>query len=254
MSFLSFDHVSVHYGGGVALWEVITQVPQGRCVGLIGPNGAGKSTLLKAVVGLVPTLSGTIRIFGKPFHEVRHRIAYIPQRNEADWSFPVTVIDVVLMGRYTSWSFPWITSAERMLACDALEQVGMRHYADTHIDALSEGQKQRVFLARALMQDADVYLMDEPLTGVDASTEQWIEKWLLHLKTIGKSFVLVHHDLSFAKRVCDWFLLLKTSLVSSGPWDEIESHLPEAYGAQPTLLQDTAHALIVAGRGLCRNG
>src|SRR3712207_198974 len=172
--------LTVSYHRKPVLWNVDLAVPRGKLVGILGPNGAGKSTLIKAVMGLIPLSSGWVQVFGQPVDSQRDKVAYVPQRESVDWTFPVTAMDVVLMGRYGS--VPWykrLGRREKELAREALNKVGMLPYADRQISNLSGGPQQRVFLARALVQDSQVYLMDEPFAGVDPATEAAIVR-LLH--------------------------------------------------------------------------
>src|SRR5688572_6513558 len=158
---LEVHDLTVSYHRKPVLWNVDLAVPPGRLVGILGPNGAGKSTLIKAVMGLLPLSSGWVQVFGKPVDQQRDKVSYVPQRESVDWTFPVTAMDVVLMGRYGA--IPWyrrIGRKDKDLARQALEKVGMLAYADRQISNLSGGQQQRVFLARALVQDSQVYLMD----------------------------------------------------------------------------------------------
>src|SRR5918998_2084153 len=193
---LEVHDLTVSYHRKPVLWNVDLAVPPGKLVGILGPNGAGKSTLIKAVMGLVPLSSGWVQVFGKPVDQQRDKVGYVPQRESVDWTFPVTAMDVVLMGRYGS--LPWwkrIGRKEKELARECLEKVGLLPYADRQISNLSGGQQQRVFLARALVQASNIYLMDEPFAGVDAATEAAIMKLLQDLRGAGKTVLLVHHDL-----------------------------------------------------------
>ncbi|MBC7965150.1 MAG: ABC transporter ATP-binding protein, partial [Fuerstia sp.] len=153
------------------IWDVDLEVPPGQLVGVVGPNGAGKSTLLKAIMDLVPKASGRVEIFGQSYRQSRQRVGYVPQRESVDWDFPISVLDVVTMGLYgrIGWCMP-VRSKHRDIARKALEQVGISELANRQISQLSGGQQQRTFLARALVQDADLYLMDEPFAAVDAAT------------------------------------------------------------------------------------
>ena len=210
--------LTVSYGEKPALFSVDATFPAGRMSAIIGPNGAGKSTLLKASLGLIPTVSGQVTMFGQPLSRVRDRIAYVPQRASVDWDFPTTVIDVVLMGRYRKLGlFGRVTRAERALATGALTRVGMEGFAERQIGQLSGGQQQRVFLARALAQDADLYLLDEPFAGVDAATERAIIEVLNDLEAAGKSVIAVHHDLSTVTEYFDHVFLVNVRAMAEGP-------------------------------------
>lgn len=215
---LGLRGLTVSYGEKPALFSVDARFPAGAMSAIIGPNGAGKSTLLKAALGLIPKVSGQATVFGQPVDMARDRIAYVPQRASVDWDFPTTVIDVVLMGRYRKLGlFGRISRAERALATEALARVGMEGFASRQIGQLSGGQQQRVFLARALAQQADLYLLDEPFAGVDAATERAIIDLLKDLKGQGKSVIAVHHDLSTVAEYFDHVFLVNVRAMAEGP-------------------------------------
>jgi manganese/zinc/iron transport system ATP- binding protein len=238
--------VTVQYGHRVALWGVTCQLPAGRLIAIVGPNGAGKSTLLRAMVGLVRLSRGEIRLFGQAPEKVRRRVSYMPQRETVDWDFPLTVFDVVLMGCYGELRLgarPRREHYER--AQRALELVGMERHAQRLLSELSGGQQQRVFLARALAQQAELYLMDEPLAGVDAVTEQVVLHVLEELRRQGKTVVVVHHDLSTIAERFDWVVLLNLRLVACGAVPEVltMANLHGAYGGRLQMLSDVAQVL-----------
>jgi manganese/zinc/iron transport system ATP- binding protein len=218
---LHVHDLTVAYRDKRVLEDVDLTIPPGKLVAIIGPNGAGKSTLIKAVLDLVPKVAGTVEVFGRPYREQRRLVAYVPQRNTVDWDFPTDALDVVMMGRYGKLG--WVRRpgrAERDAAMHALEQLGMADYARRQISQLSGGQQQRVFLARALAQDAELYLMDEPFAGVDAVTERAIVQLLQDLRARGKTVVCVHHDLDSAPDYFDWVVLLNVRLKATGPFSE----------------------------------
>ncbi len=237
--------LTVAYHRKPVLWDIDLAIPEGRLMAVVGPNGAGKSTLIKAVLGLVPTASGRIKIYGKSYRRQRHLVGYVPQRESVDWDFPVNALDVVAMGLYRKigWFRP-VTRKHRKTAMEALAKVGMTDYADRQINQLSGGQQQRVFLARALVQDARVYLMDEPFTGVDVATERAIVTLLKALKEEGKTCVVVHHDLQTVPDYFDHVALLNMRLVAAGPVREVftEDNLKKTYGGKLTLLSDALQA------------
>ena len=202
--------LSVDYGNGPVLRDVDFEAPAASLVAIVGPNGAGKSTLIKAALGLQPTIAGEARFWNRPLREARRRVGYVPQRGSVDWDFPVSVTDVVTMGRYgmLGWLRP-VTSAHRRAALDYLDQVGMADFADRQISRLSGGQQQRVFVARALAQEADLYFMDEPFAGVDAATETTLVDVLRQLRDAGKTAIVVHHDLATVADYFDHLLLLE---------------------------------------------
>jgi len=240
---LKVDQLSVNYDKTSVLWNIHCEIPEGKLVGIIGPNGAGKSTFLKTLLGMTSPLSGHITFFGHPYKKVRHRIAYVPQRSSVDWDFPVTAFEVVLMGRYGKLGFlKWAKAADREAAEEALEKVGMLAFAKRQISQLSGGQQQRLFIARALLQEADLYLMDEPFAGVDMATEKAIISLMDKLKVQGKTLLVVHHDLSTVDAYFDWVIMLNTCLIASGPVSEIfhaESIL-RTYGRSSALLDEAA--------------
>ncbi len=210
--------LTVSYGEKPAIFSVDATVPPESMVAIVGPNGAGKSTLLKAALGIVPVLSGSITAFGRPLAQARHRIAYVPQRASVDWDFPTRVIDVVLMGLYRELGLlRLVRKRHREKALSCLDRVGMADFAGRQIGQLSGGQQQRVFLARALAQDADLYLLDEPFAGVDAATEKAIIDVLKSLKADRRTVVCVHHDLATVADYFDHVLLVNVSKIAEGP-------------------------------------
>ena len=232
---ISIDDLHVSYFGNEAIRHVSLNVEPGNLVGIIGPNGAGKSTLLKAMLGLIARDKGTVRILERPVKEVRKQIAYVPQRNDIDWDFPITVLDAVLLGTYPRLKrFRRPGKKERQWALDCLERVGMDSFSKRQIGELSGGQQQRVFLARALAQQADVFFLDEPFVGVDASSEETIVKILKELGAQGKTVVVVHHDLSKANEYFNQLILLNKELIGFGTvGDVLQSKVIEkAYQGQ----------------------
>ncbi len=233
MNALEVHRLTVSYGGRPVLWDVEATFPAHSLSAIVGPNGAGKSTLLKASLGLVPSEAGQARILGEPAGAARERVAYVPQRDAVDWDFPITVREVVEMGRYpaTGW-LRRVPRADRAIVDAALERVGMAPYAGRQIGRLSGGQRQRVFLARALAQEAPVLLLDEPFAGVDARTEAAVLEVLRGVRAEGRSVVVVHHDLGTVKAWFDWALLLNVRAVAQGPVDEVVRPEPlrRAYG------------------------
>ncbi len=207
---------------------------------IVGPNGAGKTTFIKALLDLVPRAAGQVRIFGAPYAERRHLVAYVPQRGSVDWDFPTNVLDVVMMGLYgrLGW-FRRPGRAERAQAMQALDQVGMTAFATRQISQLSGGQQQRVFLARALVQDAQIYLMDEPFQGVDATTERAIIELLRTLRAQGKTVLVVHHDLQTVPEYFDQVMLLNVYKIASGPVENVftEDNLRLTYGGRVGFLR-----------------
>jgi manganese/zinc/iron transport system ATP- binding protein len=243
---LEVHDLTVAYHRRPVLYGIDLTVPMGSLVGIIGPNGAGKSTFIKAVMGLLPLTCGWVKIFGKPFRESCHRVGYVPQRESVDWDFPVNVMDVVLMGCYGRLRLAQRpTKQDREIARDCLEKVKMLPFANRQIGNLSGGQQQRVFLARALAQESDLYLMDEPFAGVDAATEAAIIALLRELKSRGKTLLVVHHDLASAREYFDMLMLLNMRLVAFRPTNEVFTPevLQTTYGGRLTILSDVAQTL-----------
>ncbi len=231
--------LTVAYQEKPVLWDVDLDVPQGVLMAIVGPNGAGKTTMLKAILGLLEPAAGQVSIFGKPYKEQRQLVGYVPQRGSVDWDFPTSVLDVVMMGKYASLG--WVRrpgARERQAALEALAKVGMADYANRQISQLSGGQQQRTFLARALVQDAQIYFMDEPFQGVDATTERAIVDLLKELRAQGKTVLAVHHDLQTVPEYFDWVLLLNVRRIASGPVSEVftDENLRAAYGGRVGFL------------------
>ncbi len=240
---IEIHDVTAAYRKRPVLWDIDLEIQRGQLVGLVGPNGAGKSTLLKVVMGLMKPLSGHVKIFGELTDTRKAQTGYVPQRESVDWDFPTDALDVTLMGRYgkmSLWGRPKKSDIE--FALDCLEQVGMADFAKRQISQLSGGQQQRVFLARALAQEASLYLMDEPFAGVDAATERAIIDILRSLRVQNKTVVVVHHDLHTAPDYFDYMILLNMRLVKFGLTREVftEENIRATYGGQLNLLSAAA--------------
>lgn len=236
---LEIHDLTVSYDQNPVLWNVDLSLPAGKLVGILGPNGAGKSTLIKAIMGLITPTSGYVKVFEKPLNDVRARISYVPQRESVDWNFPASVLDVVMMGTYGKLGlFRRPGKKEKELAMKSLEEVGMNGFVNRQISELSGGQQQRVFIARALAQEADLYLMDEPFSGVDMSTETAIFQLLQEMASSGKTVIVVHHDIHSAMTFFDWLIMLNLHLVASGPKELVmnEEMLRKTYGGKLNLL------------------
>ncbi len=230
------EELNINYGKTSVLWDISFRIPKGVLVGLLGPNGAGKSTLLKAALGLITPLSGTISCSGT--------VAYVPQRETVDWDFPITAEEVVLMGRYGKLGlFGKLKKADRIAAALALEQVGLNGFANRQISQFSGGQQQRLFIARALVQDADLFFLDEPFAGVDLATEKAIMALLRKQQSLGKTILIVHHDLPSVEEYFDWALLLNNCLHAYGPVKEVftRANLSKAFGKSQLLFDEAAN-------------
>ena len=237
---LTIRGLTVSYGQKPAVFSVDMTVEAGKMTAIIGPNGAGKSTMLKAALGIVSPVSGQVKVFGQPLDDQRARIAYVPQRASVDWDFPTRVIDVVLMGLYRELGLLGRLRGEhKAKATDCLDRVGMGDFATRQIGQLSGGQQQRVFLARALAQGADLYLLDEPFAGVDAATEKAIISVLKSLREAGKTVVVVHHDLATVSDYFDNVFLINTRKVAEGTVAEAftADTLQAAYGGRLATAQ-----------------
>jgi manganese/zinc/iron transport system ATP- binding protein len=238
---LEVHDLTVAFDRKPVLWNIDLTIPQGKLVGIIGPNGAGKSTFIKAIMGLLPLSSGYCKLFDESLDNVRHRVSYVPQRESVDWDFPVSVMDVVLMGRYGKIGLlKRPRKADMDVAMDCLKKVGMESFANRQIAQLSGGQQQRTFLARALAQQADLYFMDEPFAGVDAATEKAIITLLQGMTEANKTVIVVHHDLQSVTNYFNWVILLNTRLIANGPTETTftQKNLQETYGGKLTLLSD----------------
>lgn len=234
---LKVDHLSVAYDDTVVLKDVSFQIEKGTMTAIVGPNGAGKSTLVKAILGLVPVLEGIIDLTidtktvsaygGAKTNSIYNHISYVPQTSAVDWEYPITVFEVVLMGTYRrlGW-FKRTGKREREEATKALQTVGMLEYAQRSISQLSGGQQQRVFLARALVENQEVYLLDEPFKGIDKTTESVLVKIMKEMQAAGKTLLIVHHNLQTLEAYFDQVLCINRRLVGMGPvQDVVGSHL-----------------------------
>jgi ABC-type Mn/Zn transport systems, ATPase component len=243
---LEIHDLTVSYHKKPVLWGIDVVVPPGKLIGIVGPNGAGKSTLIKAAMGMLPVSSGWVKAFGKPVKESLTRIGYVPQRESVDWDFPVSVMDVVMMGRYGHLGLLRRPSRhDRQVVLECLDKVKMLPYANRQISNLSGGQQQRVFLARALAQESDLYFMDEPFAGVDAATEAAIVTLLHNLRDKGKTILVVHHDLPSARQYFDMLLLLNMRVVAFGETKTVFNYdlLQATYGGRLTILSEVADAV-----------
>lgn len=250
---LSVDDLTVAYHRKPVIWDIEFDIPRGQLIGVVGPNGAGKSTLLKAVMDLIPRASGRVRVFGKPYRQNRDRVGYVPQRESVDWDFPVSALDVVAMGLYRQigWCRP-VRKRHLEIAMESMRRVGIADLAHRQISQLSGGQQQRTFLARAIVQNADLYLMDEPFAAVDAATEKAIVELLQGMKQAGKTSIVIHHDLQTVPEYFDYVILLNMRVVAHGPVEQVftSENLQKTYGGRLTLLDEVSEAMRRRERGL----
>lgn len=232
--------LSVSYSGKEVLQDINFSIEKGKLIGILGPNGAGKSTLIKSILGLIPRDKGGIKIDGKSVNSMRKEIAYVPQRSNIDWDFPITVKDTVLIGTYPKLGlFHRPKQKDKDYAMKCLEKVGMEDYCDKQIGQLSGGQQQRVFVARALAQDARFFFLDEPFVGIDVSSEEIIINILRELRDAGKTVFVIHHDLTKVEGYFDDIILINKELIGAGPVKNVfKPRLMEAaYKAPLTVLE-----------------
>lgn len=242
--------VSAGYGDGYVLRDIDLDLPAGSLTAVIGPNGSGKSTLLRAILGLTPVTVGAVTVNGIPSDRARGRIAYVPQREAVDWSFPISAADVVMMGRYPGLGLVRRPGAsDRRAVVEALARVGIEELGGRQIGALSGGQQQRVFLARALVQEASVLLLDEPMTGVDQATEQAIDALLHELRDEGATIVLTTHDLESAAAHSDRLLFVNRRIVAYGTPAETFTPpiLHATFGGELLIVDSGDHRHVHAG-------
>lgn len=249
---ITIEHLTVNYRDICALFQATCHIPQGVLAGVIGPNGAGKSTFLQAILGLVQPQGGSVHFWGESLAQQRLRVAYIPQRSEVEWDFPITVEELVLMGALPR--MPWWSGPDRFVyeqVDDALEQVGLTALKHRPIGQLSGGQKQRAFIARALMQQADLFLLDEALAGIDSTSAQQIMTLLQKLVSQKKTVVMIHHDLQECQQFFSWVVLLRRMVIASGPAQEVlQPHiLQRAYGSALQTLDIVSERAASLSRG-----
>lgn len=241
MNAIAVNNLGVCYRTVEALRDISLNLIPGKVTGIFGPNGAGKSTLVKAMLGLIPTNSGTVSYDGQALQNYLERVAYVPQRSQIDWTYPVTVWDVVMMGRVrkTGW-FRRFSGVSRRQAVEALKQVQMIDYKNRPIGQLSGGQQQRVFLARSLAQEAEIFFFDEPFVGVDQKTENIIFNIFHQLADEGKIVVVVNHDLGESITNFDDLILLNKELIAAGQRQQVlkEENLQRAYGGKVSFFVD----------------
>jgi manganese/iron transport system ATP-binding protein len=237
---LEVQHLAVNYRGISAVEDVSFRLDSGQIVGIIGPNGAGKSTTIKAMLGLIPIESGIIKYHSRPLAKQLKQVAYVPQRSQIDWDFPIVVHSVVMMARtrHTGW-FRFPSRYSREIVRSALERVGMWELRNRQIGELSGGQQQRVFLAQALAQEAELFFFDEPFVGVDKKTEKVIFEVFDRLKSEGKTLLVVGHELAEASRKYDRFLLINKQLIANGSRSEVitSENIQKAYGDNVILVR-----------------
>lgn len=237
---ITVDHLTVNYRSVQALRNINFTVEPGQLVGVFGPNGAGKSTLVKAMLGLIPTVTGQVMYGKRPLAEQLDQTAYVPQRSQIDWTFPATVWDVVMMGRVRKTGyFQRFSATSRQIAAQSLERVGMSEFRNRRIGDLSGGQQQRVFLARSLAQEAELFFLDEPFVGVDQKTEAILFSIFRELAAAGKSVLVVNHDLGESITNFDQLLLLNKELIAYGNRDRVLSadNMSRAYGGHVQFFQ-----------------
>jgi manganese/zinc/iron transport system ATP- binding protein len=241
MQLIEITDLTVSYDKKPVLWDIQFSVPKGALVAVIGPNGAGKSTLIQSIMGFISPNSGKIRFFGKTVKEFYKKIAYVGQRALIDWDFPITVIEVLEMGIYgkLGW-FKRLSKKDKKRVEEVLEKIGLKELASRQISELSGGQQQRLFIGRSLLQDADIYFLDEPFQGIDVNAEMLIVEILKDLAKKGKTIFVVHHDLNTVESYFDYAILLNMRLIAAGPLKEVfkEENLLKAFGQKEGLLEE----------------
>ncbi|MCB0855254.1 MAG: metal ABC transporter ATP-binding protein [Bacteroidetes bacterium] len=240
------EGLSVSYDRKTALSNIYLNIEPGYVYGLIGGNGSGKSTLFKSILGLVEPDAGNITINESPIDDVRKFISYIPQKEEIDWSFPATVFDIVLMGRYPHQKvFDRLKPEDKQKALQAMEMLGITDLKDKQIGELSGGQQQRAFIARALCQEAEIYMFDEPFVGVDITTENRIIEIVKDLAANGKLVIIIHHDLAKVKDYFDRLVMINQRVIAAGETELVftDENIKKTYGGRLTILQKTENYL-----------
>jgi ABC-type Mn2+/Zn2+ transport system ATPase subunit len=236
---ISVKGLTVSYDRKRVLSNIYLEIERGKTYAVVGPNGAGKSTFFSAMLGLIDTNTGQILIDGKTIEEQRIRIGYVPQRNDVDWSFPATVMDVVMMGRYPHKTlFGRLNNEDKQLTINALRELGIEHLKDRQISELSGGQQQRTFIARALCQQADIYFLDEPFVGVDMLTEERIITILNKLAKEEKTILVVHHDLATVEKYFNKIIMLNQRLIAAGDVETTftKENIAMTYGGQLQIM------------------
>lgn len=239
---ISVKGLSVSYDRKRVLTNIYLDIAPGHLYGIVGPNGAGKSTLFKAMLGLIDTNAGSVTVEGKPVERSRKNVVYVPQKSEVDWTFPATVFDIVLMGRYPHKKIlQRMDQHDRDLAAAALRELGIESLRDRQIGELSGGQQQRVFLARALCQEAEIFFLDEPFVGVDVTTEEKIIAVLKGLAAAGKTLLVIHHDLSTVPEYFDQIIFINQRLVAYGDTGTVftQENITKTYSGQLPILHRT---------------
>lgn len=235
--------LNVSYTSKRILTNIYLEIKAGKSYGLIGPNGAGKSTLLKAILGLAESFTGDIKVLNEKIENVRKNVAYVPQKDEIDWSFPASVHDVVMMGRYPHKNiFQRLTKHDKDIVDKTLNQLEIFSLKDRQIGQLSGGQQQRVFIARAIAQEAEIYFFDEPFVGVDITSEKIIIGIMNTLVNSGKTLITVHHDLTSISAYFDSVIMINQRLIAAGSVEEVfnQANLSKCFGPQLTMLQKSA--------------
>ncbi|CAD2070615.1 metal ABC transporter ATP-binding protein [Jeotgalicoccus meleagridis] len=224
--------LTVAYQGKIAIENINLKLKRASRTAIVGPNGAGKSTLIKAILSLEKRVTGQVSIEGDDSKKARQKIAYVPQKGDVNWDFPTTVLDVVIMGRYShmGW-FKRPSKEDKDIALNALKAMKMIKFKDRQISQLSGGQRQRVFLARAMAEEADIYIMDEPLQGIDIKTEALIMETIKNLQEKGKTFLIVHHNISTVPDYFDHVIMLNQTIQASGSVNDVltEGNIKNTY-------------------------
>ena len=243
---IKVQDLTVAYHEKPVLWDIDLSIDSGKLTAIVGPNGAGKTTLIHAMLGLIKPAAGSVLFNNMSINQCRSSVGFVPQRTSVDWDFPTNALDVVLMGCYGRLGlFRRPSDSHRQQALDCLDQVGMKEFASQQINELSGGQQQRVFLARALMQDSDIYCLDEPFVGVDAASEKSILNVLKKCRRQGKTMLVVHHSLQTVSDYFDDVVLLNVRCIAHGPVSKVmtKKNLRATYGGRGALIDQAIHGV-----------
>ena len=232
--------LTVSYDRRQVIWDVNLEIVKGAITGIVGPNGAGKSTLIKAMLGIVKPVSGSVSFFGKTLGQMKGKIAYVSQRSSVDWDFPITALEVIMMGLFGEMGLcRWPGKEEKRRAMAVLEKIGMQDLAHKQISELSGGQQQRLFVGRALLSDAEIFFLDEPFSAIDLATETYLMEIFRELQSLGKTILIVHHDLKSVEKYFDYLIMLNLRLIAFGKCKEVfnRKNLSLMFGGTSSILE-----------------
>jgi manganese/zinc/iron transport system ATP- binding protein len=242
---IELENLSIYYGKRCAIWDINVEFQTHSLTGILGPNGSGKSTMVQGMLGLIPITSGSVRLHGST-------VAYVPQKKEIDLDFPISVFELVLMGAYSRLGWlKWYNKREKARALEIMERLGISAIKQRQIQEISGGQLQRAIVARALMQDVDFYVLDEPFTGIDFATEKLLLSLFKELRDLKKGVILVHHDLTNVEEIFDHVVMVNSRLVEAGPTKQVfnPESIRKTYGEKNSLLEEASHLFEKVQRG-----